>query len=82
MNLLKQVRWDDTSSEDEINLSEVFGVLRENRPLIAGVTAIVLALGMAYALLGTPIYRADAMIQVDSDPGAASLNDKLGDLAS
>lgn len=82
MNLLKQVRWDDTSSEDEINLSEVFGVLRENRPLIAGVTAIVLALGMAYALLGTPIYRADAMIQVDSDPGAASLNDKLGDLAT
>jgi tyrosine-protein kinase Etk/Wzc len=82
MNLLKQVRWDDTSSEDEINLSEVFGVLRENRLLIAGVTAFVLALGVVYAFLGTPVYRADAMIQVDSDPGAGSLNDKLGDLAS
>jgi tyrosine-protein kinase Etk/Wzc len=82
MNLLKQVRWDDTSSEDEINLSEVFAVLRESRSLIAGVTAFVLAVGVVYAFLGTPVYRADAMIQVDSDAGAGSLNDKLGDLAS
>jgi tyrosine-protein kinase Etk/Wzc len=82
MNLLKQVHWDDTSSEDEINLSEVLGVLRENRSLIAVVTAVVLAIGVVYAFLGTPVYRADAMIQVDSDPGGASLNDKLGDLAT
>ncbi|WP_233864523.1 polysaccharide biosynthesis tyrosine autokinase [Paraburkholderia adhaesiva] len=82
MNLLKQGHSDDTSSEDEINLSEVVAVLRENLSLIAIVAAVVLALGTIYAFFGTPVYRGDAMIQVDSDAGLGSINDKLGDLAS
>jgi len=82
MNLLKQVHPDGTASGDEINLSEVFAVLREHVSLIAIVAAIVLALGTIYAFLGTPVYRADAMIQVDDDTGVDSLNNKLGDLAS
>ncbi|WGS53980.1 polysaccharide biosynthesis tyrosine autokinase [Paraburkholderia sp. D15] len=65
--------------DDEIDLSEVTSVLIENRTLIAAITATVLALGVGYAFLGTPVYRADATVQVDDDTGA--LNDKLGDLA-
>jgi tyrosine-protein kinase Etk/Wzc len=82
MTLLKQNHSDDASSDDEIDLSELFGVLRENVSLIAAVAAIVLFAGVVYALLGTPVYRADAMIQVDDDSGTGSINDKLGDLAS
>lgn len=65
--------------DDEINLSEVTSVIVENRLLIAAITAATLTLGVAYAFLGTPVYRADATVQVGDDTGA--LNDKLGDLA-
>lgn len=82
MNLLKQNRLVDSSTDDEIDLSEVIAVIRENRLLIALVTAGMLILGIAYAFFATPVYRADAMIQVDDDSGAGSINDKLGDLAS
>jgi tyrosine-protein kinase Etk/Wzc len=82
MNLLKQSRAADTSADDEIDLSEIIAVVRENRFLIALVTAAMLVLGAVYAFLGTPIYRADALVQVDDDSGAGSINDKLGDLAS
>ncbi|WP_144148426.1 polysaccharide biosynthesis tyrosine autokinase [Paraburkholderia sp. BCC1884] len=65
--------------DDEINLSEVASVIVENRLLIATITAAALTLGAGYAFLGTPVYRADATVQVGDDTGA--LNDKLGDLA-
>jgi tyrosine-protein kinase Etk/Wzc len=82
MTLLKKNPPTDAAGDDEIDLSELFAVLRENISLIGVVTAIVFVLGALYAFLGTPVYRADAMIQVDDDSGMGSINDKLGDLAS
>ncbi|MFT0168762.1 polysaccharide biosynthesis tyrosine autokinase [Paraburkholderia mimosarum] len=82
MTLLKNDPHANAADDDEIDLSELFAVLRENLTLIGIVMAIVFALGAAYAFLGAPVYRADAMIQVDDDSGAGSINDKLGDLAS
>ncbi len=60
MNLLKQSRAADASADDEIDLSEIIAVIRENRLLIALVTAGMLILGVAYAFFETPVYRADA----------------------
>lgn len=82
MNLLKQSRAADASADDEIDLSEIIAVMRENRLLIALVTAVTLIVGIAYALLATPVYRADVLIQVDDDSGSGNINAKLGDLAS
>jgi tyrosine-protein kinase Etk/Wzc len=82
MTLLKKNASAKTVDEDEIDLSELVAVLRENLSLIGVVAAIVFALGALYAFFGAPIYRADAMIQVDDDSAAGSINDKLGDLAS
>ena len=82
MTLLKNDPHANAADDDEIDLSELIAVLRENLTLIGIVMAIVFALGAAYAFLGAPVYRADAMIQVDDDSGAGSINDKLGDLAS
>jgi tyrosine-protein kinase Etk/Wzc len=82
MNLLKQSRGVAASAGDEIHLSEIVAVMREHRLMIALVTAVVLVLGAAYALFGTPVYRADALIQVDDDSGTDNINQKLGDLAS
>ncbi|HEX9803784.1 MAG TPA: Wzz/FepE/Etk N-terminal domain-containing protein [Gammaproteobacteria bacterium] len=52
--------------EDTIDLSEYVGLLIENRYLIAAVTAFFFVVSVAYAILATPIYRADAMLQIES----------------
>lgn len=70
----------DDAQDDEIDLLGLFDVLFDARWLIAGVTALVLLLGAAYALLSRPVYEANSLIQVeDSKPGAAGA---LGDAAS
>ena len=74
MTLLKQNPSADAARDDEIDLPELFAVLRENIPLIGIVTAIVFVFGALYAFLGIPVYRADAMIQVDDDSGVGSIN--------
>lgn len=63
---------------DEINLLELLDVVLDNRWLIAGVTAVALACGAAYALLSTPIYEANTLIQVE-DNKSGGLGSMLGD---
>jgi tyrosine-protein kinase Etk/Wzc len=65
--------------DDEINLVEYWDIVVDNRWLVAAVTAIVLAIGTAYAFLARPIYEANLIVQVeDSDASAKSF---LGDAA-
>ncbi len=66
---------------DEINLLELLDMVLDNRWLIASVTAVVMAIGVAYALLSTPIYEANTLIQVE-DSKAGGMNGMLGDLGS
>ncbi|MGT2474239.1 polysaccharide biosynthesis tyrosine autokinase [Paraburkholderia terrae] len=81
MTLLKQNSAVE-QGDDEIDLSEIFNILRESWKLIALVAVGALLLGTMYAVLATPVYRADAVIQVDDDSGLSSINSKLSDLAS
>lgn len=66
---------------DEINLLQLLDVVLDSRWLIGAVTAAAIALGVAYALLTTPIYEANTLIQVEESKGgnAGSL---LGEAAS
>lgn len=66
---------------DDINLLELFDVVLDSRWLIAAVTAVTIALGVAYALLSTPIYEANTLIQVE-DSKAGGMGSMLGDLGS
>ncbi len=66
---------------DEINLLELLDVVLDSRWLIASVTAVAIALGSAYALLSTPIYEANTLIQVE-DGKAGGMNSLLGDMGS
>ncbi|MFZ6044478.1 Wzz/FepE/Etk N-terminal domain-containing protein, partial [Vibrio natriegens] len=45
---------------DEIDLGKLFGILIDNRWLIIAVTFMFAIVGIAYALMATPIYKADA----------------------
>ena len=71
---------DDLPSADEPPLSEYVSVVLQNWKLIAIVALVILMLGMSYAIFGTPVYRADAMIQVED--GTADAKAPLGELAS
>ncbi|MDB5743356.1 MAG: exopolysaccharide transport protein family [Polaromonas sp.] len=66
--------------DDEIDLLGLLDVVLDARWLIAGITALTLLLGGAYAFLSQPVYQANSLIQVeDTKPGAAGA---LGEAAS
>ncbi|MEL7938652.1 polysaccharide biosynthesis tyrosine autokinase [Pseudomonas delhiensis] len=68
--------------DDEIDLLGLLGTLIDHKWLIAGITAGFMAVGVAYALLATPIYRSDAIVQVEPKkptiPGLSDMGDLLG----
>lgn len=54
-----------TDFEDGGNeLARLLGVLSESRWVIAGITAVVLALGIAHSFIAAPVYEADTELQV------------------
>ena len=66
--------------DDEVYLSEYLDILIDRKWLVAGVTALALVLGGAYALLSAPIYQSNLLIQVeDATPDAKGF---LGDASS
>ncbi|GAB3627449.1 Putative tyrosine-protein kinase in cps region [Pandoraea terrae] len=66
--------------EAHFDLGDSLDTLYDNRKLIAIITLIVSMLGFAYALLATPIYRSDILIQVEDSPTSA--NNVLSGVAS
>lgn len=68
--------------DDFINLGEIIATLLEYKWLILGVTTLVVAIGVFVALVSTPIYRADALLQVEDKSkmkgGIAALRDVEG----
>lgn len=72
---------DKTSvKDDEIDLSRLLGHLLEGKWLILSITTAFMLLGVAYALLATPIYRADALIQVEKKSSGLPALGEMGDL--
>lgn len=64
------------NDDDEIDLGRLFGLLIDHKWLIAGVTGAFMVAGVVYALLSTPIYQADALLQVEKkSTGAPALGD-------
>lgn len=59
----------------DLDLAHLFDTFINNRGLIIGVTGLFGVLGVAYALLSTPVYRANAMIQIEPKNGLPSLSD-------
>ncbi|QGY32290.1 polysaccharide biosynthesis tyrosine autokinase [Pantoea cypripedii] len=63
-----------SSNSDEVDLGRLFGELLDHRKLIVSVTAIFAVLAIIYAQFATPIYQADALIQVEQKQGNALIN--------
>lgn len=68
---------------DEIDLRELVGILLDHKWWIIAITAVFFALSVAYALLAPPVYRAQAMVQVEAKmpaiPGLSDLTSFSGE---
>ncbi|EIY5131648.1 MULTISPECIES: polysaccharide biosynthesis tyrosine autokinase [Klebsiella] len=59
---------------DEIDLKRLVGELIDHRKLIISVTSLFTLVSLVYALFSTPIYQADALLQVEQKQGNAILS--------
>ena len=69
----------DTSTDDEIDLGELLEIVLDGKWLIVFVTLLGALLGVAYAFLATPIYQADALVQIE-DEGSGNLGAVFGEM--
>lgn len=63
-----------TPDSDEIDLARLVGELIDHRKLIVAITTLFTVLAILYALFATPIYQADALIQVEQKQGNALIS--------
>ena len=59
---------------DEIDLGRLIGEFIDHRKLIISVTSLFTLVALIYAIFATPIYQADALIQVEQKQGNAILS--------
>jgi len=81
MTVSQQVSVKQTDS-DEIDLGKLFGILLDRRWTIIAMTFAFAVAGIAYALLATPIYKADALLQVEEKSNGLSALGEMGELFS
>ena len=68
-------------NEDEIDLGKLFGLLLDRKWFIIIITVLFMGLGVAYALLSTPVYKADALLQVEKkSSGMPALSGDMADM--
>jgi len=66
---------------DVIDIGKLLSILVDGKWLLIFVTALFMAIGIAYALLATPIYKADALVQVEQkNSGVQSLSADMADM--
>ncbi|ADM97609.1 tyrosine-protein kinase Wzc [Dickeya dadantii] len=69
------VKTSEADKADEIDLGRLLGTVLDQRWLIISITTIFTMLGILYALLATPIYQSDALVQVEQNSGDNLLKD-------
>ncbi|NOH29025.1 polysaccharide biosynthesis tyrosine autokinase [Vibrio mediterranei] len=74
------------SSSDEIDLGKLFGVLLDAKWFIIFITFFFTLSGTIYALMATPIFKADALVQVEEKsagvPGLSDISDMFASESS
>ena len=68
-------------NDDEIDIGFLLGSLWDHRIFIAALTVILALVGFAHATLSTPIYQADALVQIEKKSGTipgADMAEMLG----
>ncbi|MCP1367339.1 Wzz/FepE/Etk N-terminal domain-containing protein, partial [Halomonas sp. BBD48] len=56
-----------TQENGDIDFARTLGILIDHKWVIISVTSLFAIIGIVYALLATPIYQADALVQIEDD---------------
>ncbi|HDZ2884843.1 TPA: tyrosine-protein kinase, partial [Klebsiella pneumoniae] len=64
----------ELSETDELDLGRLVGEFIDHRKLILSVTIFFTVIALLYAMFSTPIYQADALVQVEQKQGNALLD--------
>lgn len=64
-----------TEGNDEIDIGRLIGTVLEARWWVLGITAVFALLAVVYVLFATPIYKADALVQIEQNAGNSLVND-------
>lgn len=59
---------------DEVELGRLLGELYDHRKIIITLTSVCAVIAVIYVLFATPLYQADALIQVEQKKGNALIN--------
>ncbi|WP_315709951.1 polysaccharide biosynthesis tyrosine autokinase [Brenneria uluponensis] len=59
---------------NELSLGQLFGILIDNKWLITLIVTSCIILAFLYLLIATPVYRADAMVQVEQTEGSSIIS--------
>lgn len=68
--------------EDEIDLGRLLGLLLDGKWTIIAITFIAAVIGVSYALLATPEYKANALLQVEEKSSGVAGLGEMGELFS
>ena len=81
MSITQNSQPNTSPGTDEVDIGKLFGILIDNRWLIIITTFIFAVVGIGYALLATPIYKADALIQIEAkSSGMPALGGDMADM--
>ncbi|WP_114193559.1 tyrosine-protein kinase Wzc [Edaphovirga cremea] len=61
--------------DEEIDFRRILGSIIDNKWLIVAITTICIMIGIIYVMIATPIYKSDALIQVEKNTGSSLLSD-------
>ncbi|QGF26566.1 tyrosine-protein kinase Wzc [Pantoea eucalypti] len=75
MNIKNKVRTAPGEDSNGWDLAHLVGQLIDNRWIIVAVTAFFMLAGTLYTLFATPIYSADALVQVEQKNASTVLNE-------
>ncbi len=76
MSNLLETQYAESPAAPELRLSDYLVTLLGNWRMIAAITLLALAGGSIYAMTAKPVYRADALIQVEDSKGDANANNQ------
>jgi tyrosine-protein kinase Etk/Wzc len=76
MTMTEKNRAVSTASKEneDVDLGRLVGTLIDHRWLIIGITSLFAVIGIIYTLFATPIYQADATVQVEQNEGNSLVN--------
>lgn len=70
------------AQDDEIDLGRLLGLLLDGKWTIIAITFVAAVIGVSYAILATPEYKANALLQVEEKSGGMAALGDMGDIFS